>query len=153
MKIKKTVKIIVGGFIVLFVIALVLGITRYVSHESPHVKPTEAQLTMVKETVVNDLLKQGKNASAYELEILPKFRTEKEENTTILIAQVSAEKVSDAHVYLINVNSNTILMHSQTEFYNGFLGKRKGKFEHFASERDEEGDKEKRETEKTELPN
>ncbi len=157
MKSNKMFKMIVGSVVALFILILVLGIVRFYSHESPHVKATEAQLTAVKELVTDDFVKQGKNISAYELEIPPKLRSEREDNLTTLIAQVSVENESDSQIYLIDLNTNTIVMHSQTEFYNGFLNKRRERFQHLISERDYEDhnkkqDRDKENDEKKELP-
>jgi hypothetical protein len=78
----------------------------------------ETQISSAKEVALSALEVQGKNSSDYEVRIMPQFRQMREKNNSLSLVEVSFYNQNETQLFLIDINTNKIVMHSETEFYD-----------------------------------
>lgn len=125
-------KIIAVVFIVLFCAALIGGLFRISHPRSPFMAPTQEQIDSAKAIVAQELAKEGDDINNYEVivsnrigkfnginigvhpgqsgrKIPPETRAEK-------IIHISLHGNSTSHFYLVDIDSEKVIMHSFTEW-------------------------------------
>jgi uncharacterized protein YpmB len=106
-------KIIAIVVIVLFCAILLGGLIRMYHFRSSFIDMNDQQKEAVKEIASNDMLSRGKNVSDYRIDLADKIRTDSKESMVPISFSNDKETIS----YLIDLNSNKIVMRSDTEFY------------------------------------
>ena len=111
-------KIVALIFIGIFILIIAGGLIRSY-YFRPHFIPlSEQQIDSAKTAVYNDLAGKGINAPMESIKVANEVRPIRPDKEEKKIIEVSAEVDSIRHIYLIDANSNEILMHSQTEFFS-----------------------------------
>jgi uncharacterized membrane protein len=110
-------KIIAIAVIVLFVATIVFGFVKLQRFKHTLADPTVEQIESAEALATKDLEARGFDAEEYTIKVLPKVRGMREAGEDRNIIQVFAESNASRHSYLIDTDSNTILLHSQIEVY------------------------------------
>jgi uncharacterized membrane protein YukC len=108
----KTVAIAV---VVIFAAMLAFGIYRYYHTEPSFVKLSEDQLSSAKTIATTALQNSGKNVSDYEVQVMP---TRMRGSAAIVSVNFRGNQTTED--YLVDLNSSSIVMHSETEYYGNF---------------------------------
>ncbi len=129
MKVKQTgkkqnkspaVKIIAGIVVGLFILILIGGIVRIHSFKSSFEPLSMEQTELVKRIGSDDMTKQGKDITALTIQIMPKKHLDKRKEESRSIAQISFQNETETNFYLIDLNSEKIVMRSETTFDASF---------------------------------
>jgi hypothetical protein len=108
-------KILAISIIVVFAVFIILGIMKSHYIRSSFVKPTQEQINYAEKVASEKLQSTGVNASSFEFKASDRMRKINDDGTTVM--QVSFFNNSTTHMYLVDINSGEILMHSQTDIY------------------------------------
>ncbi len=103
--------------VIIFALIVVSGLVRLSHYRSSFVKMDNAQIDTAKGIAVAALEAQGKNSSEYEVRVMPQFRKMQEKNDSISLVEVSFFNPSEMQLFLIDINSNEILMRTETNYY------------------------------------
>jgi len=117
---KKTIniwKIIALAFVAVFCVIIVISMIRLYHFEPHRSFANLAQLDLAKSVVSQDLSKQGDNISNYKLQASDMARGFARDGLNKNIIQISLYDRSKRHLYLVDVDSGEIVMHSETTFY------------------------------------
>jgi len=128
-------KIIAAVFIVLFCLALVGGMFRIYHAEPPFSVPTQEQMDSAKAVVAQELAKNGDDINNYEVTVstqirrlergpAPFFAMEGPEGSRGFAEEIAAgntihvslQSDTKTHFYLVNIDTEKIIMHSFTEW-------------------------------------
>jgi hypothetical protein len=117
-------KIVAIVVIVLFCAILLGGLIRMYHFKSSFIDMNDQQKETVRDLASNDMLSRGKNVSDYRVDLVDKIRSDSKESMVPISFSNDKETIS----YLIDLNSNKIVMRSETEFYEPlpFHGKEDG---------------------------
>lgn len=115
-KVKNVWKTVSVVFIVLFFLILIVGIMRAYHFKSSFITATEDQVNSARTIVSQELQNKGEEIDDYEIYVGNKIR--KHGRNAKSIIQVSLLKDSTRHLYLIDIDSHEIVLHSETEFYS-----------------------------------
>ena len=118
-------KITAIAVIVLFMLLIVGGLIKVYYLKSSLIKPTQAQVDYVTKIATERLQSTGNNASMFQIHVGSRIRREHEDGTNRDIIQVSFNNNVTSHMYLIDVNTGEVLLHSQTDMYIDFGGHQK----------------------------
>jgi len=114
MKTKRNIwKIVSLIFIALFVIVVAAGFLLVSHFRSNLLPPTSEQVTAAEAIVAQDLAANGDDIANYEVTVSPTAR----KRTSQTILQVRLTQNATEHLYLLDLESSTILVHSQTTVY------------------------------------
>ncbi len=113
-------KILAAVVVVIFAVILAYGIFQHYHFKASFVKLSDTQISEAKSIAIQDLESRGENASDYKVNVMPEMRRNSRGNQTEAIAQVSFTKENKEQFYLIDLNSDSIMMRSQTEHYGNF---------------------------------
>jgi len=136
-------KVIAILFIALFAATLVFSLVKLQRFKQTLADPTDAQLESVRSIVLQDLEGRGFNISDCSVKVAPKIRGMEEAGTDRNIIQVFAISNSSRHNYLIDMDSDMILLHSQTETFGWMADMDKRMMMPMRPERDKAGCMEK----------
>lgn len=114
MKAWKIISVIV---IMLFALVVVGGLIKAYHFKSSFAKPTQAQIDDAEKIAVKQLQSSGANVSAFQMHAGNKMRKFSDDGVSRNILDVSFSSNSTMHNYLIDLNSGTVLLHSETDFY------------------------------------
>jgi exonuclease III len=78
-----------------------------------------SQIEAAKSIAVNDLAVRGENVTQYQFKVSDKIREIPGDAEHKKVIEVTLYNESVHNLYIIDVQSGTILMHSRTEFYDG----------------------------------
>jgi len=112
-------KVVSVVFIFLFILVIIGGVYFRIP---PHFRgqlniPTQDQIDSAKATIAKELQKDGDDIQNYQVAVSENIRGLGRMTPPRNILQVSLQKNSTMHLFLIDVDSGEILMHSRTEFY------------------------------------
>ena len=126
-------KIVAIAVIAVFAVLIIGGIIKAHYIRSSFVKPTQVQIDYAAKIATEKLQSMGENASAFQIQTGKRMRTHKENGVSRTIIQVSFSNNSTTHIYLVDVNSGEVLLHSETNIYIAFGEHQKKRFgdEHF----------------------
>lgn len=106
-------KLVSIALICLFAIVLALGLYREFHFRSSVVQATDAQIQQAKDIALNDLSRRGEDLAGFTFRISNRIRPLEQGKS---IMDVTASNDTVRHTYLIDLNSQTILVYSRTEF-------------------------------------
>ena len=112
-----TFKLISIVVVVIFILVIAIGIWRYHHMQSSFIPLTDDQMNIAKNIAVQDMQSRGNNVSDYEVQVMPKMKRTNKENHSLSLVQVSFVNQQEVQFYLIDLNENKIVMHSETEYY------------------------------------
>lgn len=110
-------KIIAIAVIVLFVATVAFGVVKLHRFKQTLADPTPEQIASAEALATQDLEARGFDPAEYTIKVTPKVRGMQEAGENRNIIQVFAEGNASRHSYLIDTDSNSILLHTQTEVY------------------------------------
>ncbi len=116
-----TFKIVAIIVVILFTTMILAGLVRWYHFHNSSIPLTPDQIQATKTIALNDLAARGQDPTHYEFTILPKARIMNKETPSKLLAQAYFKNSTLSQFYLIDLNSNTIIMHSQTDYYTNLL--------------------------------
>ncbi len=114
------VKIIASVVIGLFILIIIGGIIKIHSFKSSFQTLDEVQTELIKQIAIDDMTKQGKDITALKMQIMPKKHIDKRKEQARSIAQISFQNETETDFYLIDLNSEKIVMRSETDFDTSF---------------------------------
>lgn len=125
-------KIIAAVFIILFCAALIGGLFRITHTRSPFMAPTQEQIDSAKTIVAQELAKEGDDINNYEVIVSnrigkfngikigfhpgPPGRQVPAETRSEKVIHISLHGNSTTHFYLVDIDSERVIMHSFTEW-------------------------------------
>jgi len=110
-------KIVAVVFIILFCIALIGGLFKIYHFKSSFTTPTQDQIDSAKAIVAQELQNEGDNIDGYEVTVSKNIRRFGRMDSSKNTIQVSLRKNATSHLFIIDIDSGNVLMHSQTDFY------------------------------------
>ena len=113
-------KIVAIAVIAIFGVLIIGGLIKAHYIRSSFVKPTQAQIDYAAKIATEKLQSMGENVSAFQIQTGKRMRTHKENGVSRTIIQVSFSNNSTTHIYLVDVNSGEVLLHSETETFVPF---------------------------------
>lgn len=114
-------KIIAIVVVALFALILVGGLIKMYRFHSGFSAMSQQQAETAKAVAMQDLQSRGKDAAAYEIQVMPKIRKMGGAGNGLSVAQVSFHNPQTMESYLIDIDSGRILMHSETDYYDGLI--------------------------------
>jgi len=112
-------KVVSVIFIFLFILVLVSGLFRVQDFKGSFKTPTQDQIEYAKAIVARELQNQSDDINNYQFIISEDIRRFDRITPSKNIIQVSLQKNSTMQMFLIDIDSGEVLMHSKTEFYGG----------------------------------
>lgn len=103
--------------VVIFVLFIIGGIIKSHHFRSSIVKPAQEQIDYAKAIATEKLQLTGENASAYEIRVAGTMRKIPLNGVAQNIIQVSFYSNATTHMYLVNLGSGEVILHSQTDVY------------------------------------
>jgi len=120
---KKNVwKIVLSVFAILVILIIIGGAIKFLFFKESFIKTTNEQITSAKSLVSQALQAKGDNISNYNIKISEKIEQSDEKNESNTL-QVFLSNNSTMHSYLIDLDSNMIVMHTEKEIYGWMLDK------------------------------
>jgi len=110
-------KILAIGVIVLFAVFIIGGLIKAHHIRSSFKKPTQEQIDYATQIATEKLQALGGNVSAFQIQVGKGMRRMPDEENNRTIIQVSFENKDTMHLFLVDVNSGELLLHSQTDIY------------------------------------
>lgn len=111
------------AFIIIFGVILVFGVLRWYHFKPHHIAVQQSQIDLAKNAVSADLAKAGYNVSDYKIQVADSARgfsrDREQDRMDEKIIQISLFGDSKMHQYLVDADSGSIMMHSETTFYDG----------------------------------
>ncbi len=104
--------------IALFLLFIVIGLFKVYHLKSSFVKTTQEQKDFAVKIATDKLHTMGINESTYKITVADKMRAIKEGNSQNKVLQVIFYGNSTMQLFLINVDSGEIILHSKTEIYS-----------------------------------
>ena len=114
MKAWKIVSVIV---IMMFILVVIGGLIKAYHFKSSFAKPTQAQVDDAEKIAAKQMQSSGANVSAFQMHAGNKMRKFSDDGVSRNIIDVLFSSNSTMHNYLIDLNSGTVLLHSETDFY------------------------------------
>jgi hypothetical protein len=125
----KTVAIV---FIAVFVIIIAVGVFRLFHVKDSMTPATDSEVGAAETVVTNEIGLMGENPSDYIIRVSDWVRVIRFNQTERRVIEVSLKNNSVAnanrHIFLIDANTWTVLMHTETEFF-GWMYNDFGKFD------------------------
>lgn len=121
---KNVWKIVAISVIIVFAAFLIVGFFKAHHIKSSFVRPTQAQIDYTKGVAADKLQSAGVNVSGFQVEVIDRMPRQQNDGVRNII-QVSFRNDSITHVYLVDVDSGEVLLHSETEFFGSFGDERK----------------------------
>ena len=118
--------------IVIFALFVAGGLIRAYHFRSAFVKPTQAQIEYATKIATERLQASGANVSTFETHVGSRMMRLREEGSNRTVIQVSFTNSSTTNIYLIDINTGEVLLHSETDIYVPFgmpLGEHKGRYQ------------------------
>jgi hypothetical protein len=103
--------------VLIFVLIIAAGLIKEY-YPSPWTRPTDSQILAAKTLVASALQSRGENASDYQVVTANRLRRIGTSEHPVRVLQVSASHNQTRHMYLVDINSNTIVMHSEIDIYS-----------------------------------
>jgi len=116
-------KIIAISVIVLFALLVLGGAIRAYYFRSSFTKPMQAQLDFAAKKATEKLQSTGANASSFQMHIGTKMKRMHDNQLSRSIMQVSFVNNNTTHIYLVDVDSGDIILHSETDVYGSWPGR------------------------------
>lgn len=110
-------KVVSIAVIVLFALFVVVGIIKAYHFRQPFTQATQSQAAHAKGIAIKKLQSMGENASNYEIRAAEKIRKFRMGNNSRSIMQVLFYSNKTMHVFLIDLESDELILHSKTEIY------------------------------------
>ena len=110
-------KIISAVVVILFVLMVAGGVFKFFHYRSSFTTMNEAQIQSVQELVMQDMHTRGKNSTDYSIKVIPKIRMMKKNSISQSLVQVSLSNEQEHGFYLLDLNTNKILLYSETYMY------------------------------------
>jgi len=107
--------------VLIFVLIIAAGLIREY-YPSPSAKPTESQILAAKTVVASALQSEGDALSNYRFVASDRIRHLSRNEDSKRVLEVSAYNNMTRHTYLIDMDSNGIVVHSQVDFYGNITG-------------------------------
>jgi hypothetical protein len=111
-------KIIAVLVIIIFSAFIIGGIIKAHHIKSLFVEPTKEQTDYAKTIATEKLQSTGANISNFQVIVGERMRKPYDDPRTII--QVSFYNNATTHIYLVDVNSVEVLLHSETEVFGSF---------------------------------
>lgn len=123
-------KVVAVAAILLFAIFIVSGIMKAHYFKPSFTKPTQEQIDYATKLASDRLESTGANISDFKIKFGQGMRTPQPQNekSKRTIIQVSFYNNVTTHIYLVDVNSGEVLLHSQTDIYIPLDNPKKGFF-------------------------
>ncbi len=116
-KTRRMWKIVSISLVVIFLIFIVGGAIKASYFRSSLITPTQAQIDFAKKKAAEKLQATGANMTAFQSHAAEKMRRMREDGISRDVIQVSFYSESAMHIYIVDVNSGEVLLHSETETY------------------------------------
>ena len=118
-------RVVAIAVIVLFAVIIAVGLIKAHYIKSSFIKPTQAQIDYATKIAAEKLQSTGGNASAFQIQVGRKMRMLHDDGAAKTIIQVSFYNNATTHIYLVDVNSGKVLLHSETDIYSTFGNRHK----------------------------
>ena len=118
-------RVVAIAVIVLFAVIIVGGLIKAHYIRSSFVKPTQTQIDYATKIATEKLQAAGVNLSAFQIQVGRKMRILHDDGATKTIIQVSFYNNATTHIYLVDVNSGKVLLHSETNIYSALENRHK----------------------------
>jgi hypothetical protein len=122
---RKIWKIAAVAAILIFVIVLAGNLIKMYRFNSNFLPTTDTQKTAAQELITKDLQTRGVDPTLYNIVASPKIMSMETRGTQRNILQAFANDNTSRHMYLIDIDQNIIVMHSQMEKYD-WMAQEKG---------------------------
>ncbi len=119
-------KIALSVLAVLVILIIIGGAIKFLFFKEHFIKPTAEQIASAKSLVSDALQAKGDNISNYEFRVSEKIRKSESKNKGNTL-NILLSNNSTMHSYLIDLDSNMIVMHTEKEIYGWMLDKCKEK--------------------------
>ena len=112
-------KVVAIAVIVLFGLFIIGGLKRAHDIRSEFITPTKEQVDSAKQIAAIMFESKGNILSDFQIRVNEKIRKPHDvnKNDEKMILQVAVYNNTITHIYLVDVNSGKVVMHSETEFY------------------------------------
>lgn len=114
---KRIWKITAIAVIVVFALLMAGSLIKVYYFRSSFIQPTQAQIDYATKIATEKLKSSGGNLSMFQIHVGSRMRRSHEDGGNITILQVSFINNATSHIFLIDVISGKILLHSETEIY------------------------------------
>jgi|GEM_PF-4978538 len=102
--------------VAIFIAIIAIGVIRERSSEKRPI-PTDEQMTLTRNIISSSLKDSGDDISRYNLTVSKRAKFLEHYNDSIEILQACLSSNATRHMYLIDLNTRQILMHTQTNIY------------------------------------
>jgi hypothetical protein len=111
-------KLVAICFIVIFAIFIVFGLIRAYHSKSSFVIPSQDQKDLALKVATEKFVSSGGNLSDFKVIVSDRMHKSHDGKSDIL--QVSLYNNVINHVYIVDVDTGALLLHSETETFDGF---------------------------------
>ena len=109
--------------VVVFALIIIGGAIKAHYIRSSFIKPTQEQIDLATKAATKKLQSTGANMATFQTQTSKKMRAIHEDNITRIVMQVSFYNNTTTHMYLVDVSSGEVLLHSQTDIYSALENK------------------------------
>jgi hypothetical protein len=106
-------------FILLFLLVLLGGLWRAYHFKPSFIPANASQIETVRSIALDDLQKRGENVSSYTVKVSKDLREIYPGSEQKKVLEVSVYNASERHLYIIDIQSEAVLLYSKTNFYDG----------------------------------
>lgn len=114
-------KIISICMVIIFVFFIIIGLFKASHYRSSITKPTQAQIDSAKAIATEKLMSIGEDPTKYNISVANKMRKIPIDGQSNNILQVSFFSNLKTHSYIIDLNNNEVMVHTQTDIYRAIL--------------------------------
>jgi hypothetical protein len=111
--------------VLIFILVLAGNLIKMYRFNSNFIPTTDIQKTTAQELITKDLQSRGADPTQYNIVASPKIMSMQTRGTQRNILQAFAKDNTSRHMYLIDIDQNIIVMHSQMEKYD-WMAQEKG---------------------------
>ena len=110
-------KIVAIAMVGVFAVLILIGMIKAHNIKSSFAAPTSAQIDYAKELAIDKFESIGGNTSAFQIRVEDRMRRPHDDISNRTILQVVFYNDTTTHLFLVDVNSGKVIMHSETEMY------------------------------------
>jgi len=110
-------KIVAIAVVGIFAVLIIMGLIKAHNIKSSFAAPTNAQIDLAKNLAIEKFESIGGNPSAFQIRVEDRMRRPRDDTTNTTILQVVFYNDTTTHLFLVDVNSGKVIMHSETEMY------------------------------------
>jgi len=110
-------KIVAIAMVGIFAVLIIMGLIKAHNIKSSFTSPTNAQIDLARNLAIEKFESIGGNTSAFQIRVEDRMRRPRDEINNRTILQVVFYNDTTTHIFLVDVNSGKVIMHSETEMY------------------------------------